>query len=407
MLPNGAFNEAAQAAIFRGITRALMVVSVVDIYSPSGFFGWANEIELSEAKTFDQVAEADKRAKEAREKSAKNLRDAIDAVPTNISILSNALAVGRRLLKDSELIGEAEAKLKPILLAELKKGIDRKEINVLQTAVSAAEALTTTASALSTEELEKARQALHKQQEAVITEKLKTALKANEISLLESVLAEANALLSFEPRHLQSARDALWKLKKTATVKALMSAKSGKNVNDLKSAINAARALIPAFDDDLLLTSSESLLRELEVQQLEIQLGSALALKDEDGVWAALRDQQRVAWFCAGSDGAARVKEAWAFLSSTVVTRLELAIASENAEIIWRSLSSLKRIPDHNTDALEQLQDKAYAFLRDSKKATATVSKKNLQNIWDPSGNDAIVNKQVFNLLNLNKLTIY
>jgi len=353
------------------------------------FFGWANDIELSEAKVFNQVSEAEKRAKEACAKSAKNLRIAIDVFPSHLSLLASAIAVGRRFPQSSELVEESEGKLKPLVLTELKRGIDHKNIDILRSAISAAEAIQ--ASDQPEKELKMAQQALRKQQEIAMTEKLESAIKANEISALEGAVAEAEALLSFEPRTMQSARDVIWSLKKSATSKALF-AKHDKNVSKLVAEVNKARALSPAFDDEILLTSSEALLRELKVQELNKELDSALAIKGEESLWNALRDQQRVAWFCASSKGAAKVDEAWEYLRSAVFIDLKAAIASENASEIKPFLSKPKMLPLHHADDLEEVKEKAYMLLRNTRRNSVRLitKEKKQQNIWDPSGNDPV-----------------
>ena len=67
-------NDTTRSLIYRGITRAQMLVTVVNEHVPGGYFAWTNNVELDDKNEFDQEEE-----KKQREERARKEREAAEA----------------------------------------------------------------------------------------------------------------------------------------------------------------------------------------------------------------------------------------------------------------------------------------------------------------------------------------
>ena len=69
----GGANDLTRSIIYRGLTRAQMLVTVVNEHVPGGFFEWTNNVVLDKQKDFDQEEEKELREQKARKRCEETL----------------------------------------------------------------------------------------------------------------------------------------------------------------------------------------------------------------------------------------------------------------------------------------------------------------------------------------------
>ena len=144
-------SDTTRSLIYRGLSRAQMVVHVVNEQVDDGFLTFTNNTKLEENVQFDQDEELKKREAVQREGAMTQLGEALKKHPKRITELVEAVRRARELLSSSPdatmltMVEQGEAELQQII-AKAFADPDRMQylsVNVLQEALLAVDTVPT------------------------------------------------------------------------------------------------------------------------------------------------------------------------------------------------------------------------------------------------------------------------
>ena len=381
----GGANDLTRSIIYRGLTRAQMLVTVVNEHVPGGYFEWTNNVVLDKQKDFDQEEEKELREQKARKRCEETLAREAAKQPPSMNGLSDAITRAngfRHIPSVAARLVAAEQQLTPLVAQGLARGVEAKGESLLVEAIGAAEAVPAAAAAEAGfhDALVAARECLREVQEQAAVNELDAAMspaKPDPLAL-ERAIRKAER---FGLPGLSKAKDLLIDWQDAAAVSALRSAKDAQDIRSLERAIRGASALKRTISDPELLLQATRDLESLQLPILEAALEAALASNEVDVLSATVSDAARFGPMVAKRKQI--VEAASERLRELVIEALEASMQAGESEALARALGQARRVP---RSASRPKFDEALQRAEQALRSLTERAERTAQQIWDTAG---------------------